>query len=129
MSFPDERPDLGPARLERLESGHCLVTLAGEIDLAVVPDLVTELEYALSHLSPRLILDVNAVSFIDSSGLGALVRTRRKAQELGGDLALVGASEQMDELLALTNLDQLFGVHGSVDQAVAAAPLPSDPGS
>ena len=114
--------DLGPARLELLPSGHCLVTLAGEIDLAVVPDLITEFEYAISHLSPLLVVDVNAVGFIDSSGLGALVRTRRMAQEQGGELALVGASAQMDELLALTKLDELFTLHESLAQAVAAGP-------
>ena len=115
----------GPARLERLDSGHALVELAGEIDLAVVPDLVTEFEFATSQLSPFVLVDLNRVDFIDSSGLGALVMARRKARELGGDVVLVGAGEQVREVLALTNLRELFAVHDTLDAAVAA--FPADP--
>lgn len=127
MTTPGGDADLGPARLELLPSGHCLVTLAGEVDLAVVPDLITEFEYAVAHLSPHLVVDVNAVGFIDSSGLGALVRTRRIAQEQGGELALVGANPQMGELLALTRLDELFSLHESVDAAVAGTSFEPPP--
>lgn len=115
-------PDGGPARLELLPSGHALVELAGEIDLAVVPDLVTELEYAITQLSPHVVVDLTRVDFIDSSGLGALVMARRKAQDLGGEVALAGGGEQIRELLALTNLTELFPVHTSVTDATGSEP-------
>jgi anti-sigma B factor antagonist len=117
-------PDGAGARLELLESGHTLVELAGEIDLAVVPDLVTELEYAMAQLSPLLVIDLDRVEFIDSSGLGALVMARRKAEELGGQVVLAGADEQLRDLLALTNLGELFAVYGSVPEALTALPTP-----
>jgi anti-sigma B factor antagonist len=112
----------GPARLELLASGHALVELSGEIDLAVVPDLITEFEYATTQLSAYLLVDLNRVEFIDSSGLGALVRARRQARDLGGDVVLVGAGAQVAELLELTNLHELFTVHDDVDHAVAGLP-------
>ncbi len=118
----------GPARLELLVSGHTLVELSGEIDLAVVPDLVTEFEYATVQLSPFVVVDLNRVEFIDSSGLGALVMARRKATELGGDVVLAGADAQMRELLTLTNLSELFTVRDSVAEAVAALPLADSTG-
>jgi anti-sigma B factor antagonist len=117
-------PEGAGTRLELLPSGHALVQLAGEIDLAVVPDLVTEFEYAVVQLSPSVIVDLDRVEFIDSSGLGALVRARRKAQEHGGDVVLAGADEQVSEVLALTNLAELFAVYASVSDAVAALPAP-----
>jgi anti-anti-sigma factor len=115
-------PEGDGTRLELLPSGHALVRLAGEIDLAVVPDLVTEFEYAIVQLSPLVVVDLDRVEFIDSSGLGALVRARRTAQERGGDVVLAGADEQVREVLALTNLTDLFSVYPSVADAVAAVP-------
>lgn len=125
MSSPAE--GAGPARLELLASGHTLIELSGEIDLAVVPDLVTEFEYATAQLSPFVVLDLNRVDFIDSSGLGALVMARRKAKELGGDVVLAGADQQMRELLSMTNLGELFSVHDSLDDAVAGLPVTTLP--
>ena len=117
-------PEGGGTRLELLPSGHVLVELSGEIDLAVVPDVVTEFEYAVVQLSPHVVVDLDRVEFIDSSGLGALVRARRKAQEHGGDVVLAGADDQVREVLALTNLGDLFTLYGSVSEAVAALPAP-----
>lgn len=115
-------PDDAGTRLELLPSGHALVALTGEIDLAVVPDVVTEFEYAIVQLSPVVVVDLDQVEFIDSSGLGALVRARRTAQEHGGDVVLAGADEQVREVLALTNLADLFTVYPSVADAVASVP-------
>ncbi|MEZ5092872.1 STAS domain-containing protein [Nocardioides sp.] len=117
-------PEGAGTRLELLASGQALVALTGEIDLAVVPDLVTEFEYAIAQLSPHVVVDLNLVEFIDSSGLGALVRARRMAQERGGDVVLVGAVEQVREVLALTNLGELFTVFETVAEAVDALPAP-----
>ena len=117
-------PEGAGTRLELLASGQALVALTGEIDLAVVPDLVTEFEYAIAQLSPHVVVDLNLVEFIDSSGLGALVRARRMAQERGGDVVLVGAVEQVREVLALTNLGELFTVFETVTEAVDALPAP-----
>ena len=81
-------------------------------------------EYAIVQLSPVVVVDLDRVEFIDSSGLGALVRARRKAQEHGGDVVLAGADEQVREVLALTNLADLFPVYPSVAEAVATLPAP-----
>ncbi len=74
------------------------------------------------RISPLVIVDLDRVEFIDSSGLGALVRARRKAQEHGGDVVLAGADEQVSDVLSLTNLSELVAVYDSVAEAVAALP-------
>lgn len=99
-----------PSKVRSLPDGRVLVALAGELDLAVAPDLVAELEYAVDQVSPRLVLDLTAVDFIDSSGLTMLLRVRQITQDRGGSLVLTGAGEALDYLLSLTRLDELFEV-------------------
>ncbi len=99
--------------IERLDDGRCLVRLSGEVDLAVVPDLVVELECAIEQVSASLVVDVSAVDFIDSSGLAALVRMREVARSHpGGGLTLTGPGEAVRELLELTRLDRIFEIDG-----------------
>ena len=93
-----------------LPDGRCLVRLSGEVDLAVVPDLVTEFEYAIEQISPHIVVDVSEVDFIDSSGLAALVRARKVAEERQGSLVLTAPSESIDQLLRLTRLEEYFTI-------------------
>lgn len=104
--------------MHTMPDGRCLIRLEGEVDLAVVPDLVAQLEFAMEQLSPSLVLDMTAVEFIDSSGLAALVRARREAEGRGGGLVLTGTNEVLAELLELTRLDEYFEI-------VPMADLPS----
>lgn len=99
-----------PSKVTALPDGRALVTLTGELDLAVAPDLVVELEYAVDHVSPHLVLDLTDVDFIDSSGLSMLIRVRQITEDRGGSLVLTGAGEALEHLLALTRLDELFAV-------------------
>jgi anti-sigma B factor antagonist len=79
-----------------------------------------------SHLSKLhshcrdLVLDVAEVSFIDSSGLGTLVRLLARIRRSGGDLKLCAAPPPVHRLLKLTNLTQVFDMHESEVSAVSA---------
>jgi anti-sigma B factor antagonist len=99
-----------PDNLVRLPDGRCLVRLTGQVDLSVVPDLVTEFEYAVEQVSADLVVDVSGVDFIDSSGLAALVRARKVAEGRGGSLVLTGPSQSIEQLLRLTRLDDFFQI-------------------
>lgn len=59
---------------------------------------------------PRLEIDLSAVSFIDSTGLGALIHLRNLTNEQTGTLLLVEPSEAVLRLLALTRLDDVFTI-------------------
>lgn len=96
--------------MRMLPTGECLIGPVGEVDLAAAPDLVAEFEYAMEHLSHHLLVDLTEVTFIDSSGLAALVRARLTAEEIGGSLALTGPDQAVTELLRLTKLDQFFDI-------------------
>jgi anti-sigma B factor antagonist len=93
-----------------LPTGECLVGPTGEVDLATAPDLVAEFEFALDQISKNIVVDLTNVTFIDSSGLAALVRARITAESRGGSLTLTGADEAINDLLRLTRLDQFFEI-------------------
>jgi anti-sigma B factor antagonist len=74
---------------------------------------------------PDIILQLDQISFVDSSGLGALVRLVSTARSKGGDLKLCGLQEHVRKVLEVTNLLSLFETYDSMPEAVMAAYLGS----
>jgi anti-sigma B factor antagonist len=66
-----------------------------------------------------IVLDLSAVTFIDSSGLSALVSVL-KTVTAGGDLVLCGVSGAVGTMFKLTRMDKVFRIFGTVEEAVAA---------
>ena len=63
-------------------------------------------------------VDLSEVSFIDSSGLGALVGAEKEMRAAGHELRLVVTQPQITRLLTLTGLDQVFTIVSSTDASV-----------
>lgn len=86
-----------------------VITVSGELDVASSPVL----ERTLARLQDvgLVVVDLRGVTFIDSTGLGVLVKAHQLAQERGHRLGLVRGGGQVDRLLKLTGLDAelLFG--------------------
>jgi anti-anti-sigma factor len=91
------------------DDGRCVLSVTGEFDLAVVDEF---LEHALACLdrAQGIDVDLGGVSFIDSSGLGALVRVRKEAAARGKTLTLVDVSAATHRLLEITGLQQAFDI-------------------
>lgn len=68
----------------------------------------------------RVVLDMSALEFIDSMGLGALVIALKTMLAKGGDIRLAALSPEVRSLVALTRLDKIFDIHETVDTAVAS---------
>jgi hypothetical protein len=75
---------------------------------------------ALVPLEPYVVLDLSSVDFIDSGGLGLLVRLLHRTQNAGGDLKLCGLSSRIAETFRATKLHTVFDIHASSGDAVAA---------
>jgi len=73
----------------------------------------------------EIVLDVSQVGFIDSSGLGALVRLASKARAKAGDIKLCGLQQQARKALEMTNLLSVFETYDSIAEAIMAAYLGS----
>ncbi|WP_049563343.1 STAS domain-containing protein [Nonomuraea sp. SBT364] len=82
------------------------VALSGDLDYDSAPEL--------AELSDgdwrRLDLDLSGVTFVDSSGLAALVRLWQRAGDAGAELRLVAVTPYLRGLLRMTALDRLFGL-------------------
>ena len=62
-------------------------------------------------------VDLGPTTFIDSSGLGALVSGLKTCRQAGGDLRIAAAGEQVRTVLKLTNLDRILRTHDTVEDA------------
>jgi len=68
----------------------------------------------------RLVLDMAELSFVDSSGCGALLSCLRKVKANAGDLKLCSVSSQIRDLFNVIRMDQIFDIFGSREEAVNA---------
>lgn len=91
---------------------------AGRLDLLTANEVRRWLAIAVADGSPRLIVDLGQVVFVDSTGLVALVGGLREARQAGGDLRLAGAPDQARDLFARTSLDRVFRLYRSIDDAL-----------
>jgi anti-sigma B factor antagonist len=85
-----------------------VLELFGELDVASSPAL--EAELARVSDAKLLVIDLRALDFIDSTGLGVLVRTYQHAKEHGQEFALVKGAGQVERLLGLTGLSEQLPV-------------------
>jgi anti-anti-sigma factor len=96
-----------------------VVHVTGEIDVASVPVLASALQAQIESGQRHVILDLEGVSFMDSSGLGQLVSHHKALRRLGGGLLLANPSPRVQAVLTITALDQVFHVYPSVGAALA----------
>lgn len=68
----------------------------------------------------HLLVDLGRVGFLDSSGLGALVRALTNSQKEGGTTKLLSAGPQVKKLLTMTNLDSVFEMHEDLESAIGS---------
>jgi anti-anti-sigma factor len=97
-------------------SAHVL-TLAGEADISTTRVLREALDELIASGATRVVVDLRGLSFMDSSGLGALVRAQRRLRVVRGSLALVCGEGPVLRLLGLTGLRHVFRVFDSVEAA------------
>jgi anti-sigma B factor antagonist len=97
--------------------GVCLATVTGEVDVYTSPELKTRLLESIDGGCTRLIVALDAVSFIDSSGLGVLVGALRRLRERGDELRLVCTRDQILKIFRITGLDKVFHIVATLDEA------------
>ncbi len=106
--------------------GHAVVALYGELDLADAPGLASHLVTAVAACGPSIIVDLAGLAFIDSCGLGVLVRVLKWTRGSGGDMVLAAPQQQVRRVLSVTGLIGAFSVYPSVEQA-ASGTRPTQP--
>jgi len=109
-----------------LKLGHCnrdgieVIDVAGTIDIYTAPRLRELLIDLVSTDNCQLIVNMDQVEFLDSTGLGVLVGALKRVRAHDGSLDLVCTRERILKLFRITGLTKVFGIHETVDQAIAA---------
>jgi len=97
--------------------GWTVLSIEGEVDLYSAPAVRDAALAAMDSGVDHLLLDLTAVPFMDSSGLGVIVACLKGLREMGGDLAVVSPpNSPTTKLLSLTGLDHAIATHATLDQ-------------
>jgi len=94
--------------------------ISGDIDLATSPQLRKALLRELRELKmPRVVLNLGAVRYIDSSGVASLVEGLKASRDVGSRLILYGLNKTIREVLQLSKLLRIFEIYDNEEQSVA----------
>ncbi|MHC4549052.1 MAG: STAS domain-containing protein [Planctomycetota bacterium] len=97
-----------------------VLTVAGSVDITSSPELRGELKAALDRRAPRIIVDMQGVTFVDSSGLATLIEALQKVKDYEGRLLLCRLSDTVLGVFQLANLDRIFHIKKTREAALEA---------
>ena len=102
------------------KDGIEVVIVEGEIDIYTAPRLRELLIELARQGSYQLIVNLDKVGFLDSTGLGVLVGGLRRVRAHDGSLDLVCTQQRILKIFRITGLTEVFGIYETADQAIAA---------
>jgi anti-sigma B factor antagonist len=97
-----------------------IVEVGGEIDVYTAPKLREALIELVQSGSYHIVVDMEQVDFLDSTGLGVLVGGLKRVRSHDGSMALVCTQERLLKIFRITGLTRVFEIHPDVDAAVSA---------
>jgi anti-sigma B factor antagonist len=103
------------------EDGTAVVTVIGEVDLATSPTLRTRLLELLLNNPRVIVVRLDQVPLLDSTGLTALLAVHRRASLLGVELRLAGPAPSPSKVLRITGLDEPFAIYPTLADALRAS--------
>lgn len=104
----------------RIEGNITVLTFSGRLDAFTASSIATAIEQAAAKTSAQVIVNLTQVTFIDSTGLAALVQGMKRCRDRRGDLRLCGLASPVRIIFELTRLDKAFEIFASEAQALAS---------
>jgi anti-anti-sigma factor len=94
-----------------------VITPKGRLDVTTAADFRRQVNDIAMLSSPPeyLIVDLQQINFMDSSGLGALVSALKSIRNSNGDMVICGANEQVQMLFELTSMTKIFKIFATVE--------------
>lgn len=102
----------------RSEGGKTVVVVAGEIDVYTAPKLREQLVSLVEDGNYDLVVDMEDVEFLDSTGLGVLVGGLKRVKPHEGSLRLVCTQDRILKIFRITGLTKVFPIYASVADAL-----------
>lgn len=105
----------------RTVAEHTVLEVGGEVDVYTAPRLRERLVELIDGGARSVIVDLNRVDFLDSTGLGVLVGALKRLRAVSGSFGLVCDKEPLLKIFRITALDQVFPLYHSVEAATDAS--------
>jgi anti-sigma B factor antagonist len=102
---------------QRRTDGVPVLSVRGEIDVATAPELREHLDTLLAGGTTTVVVDLSAVTFMDSIALGVLVGAVNRCRQAGGDLPLVLSEPRIMKVFDITGLSEVFAISDSLEDA------------
>lgn len=106
----------------RQEDDRTVVEVGGEIDVYTAPKLRECITTLVDDGQRQIIVDLDNVEFMDSTGLGVLVGALKRVRTVEGNLDLVCTQERLLKIFRITGLSKVFTIHDSQADALSASP-------
>jgi anti-sigma B factor antagonist len=116
-SDPHGGPDFAIAESD-VDALTVVIALAGEVDLYTAPEFKQALADAIKRGKRRLVVDLSAIGFMDSTALGVLVGALKRLRPVEGRLAIVSGGPEMLSLFEITGLDRVFALYTTREAAL-----------
>ena len=105
----------------RQRDGLQVLDVTGEIDVYTAPRFKEAVNTIIASGQNHLIINMERVTYMDSSGFGTLLSATKRLRPEGGTVNLVKCNNPITRMLRITRLDTIFGTYTSEDEAVADA--------
>ncbi len=100
------------------EGGITVVAPTGRLDVAGAPALKDAITEVVKSGPPLVVIDMEGISFVDSTGLGSVISALKQIRGSQGDLRLAAPNQQVRVVLELTTLDRVFPYFATVEEAL-----------
>lgn len=103
--------------VDESHSPYTVLAVKGEVDVYTAPRLREKLVELASQGRHRIVVDLEGVDFLDSTGLGVLVGGLKRLRSHEGDLELVCTQNRILKVFEITGLTKVFSIYDTVDAA------------
>jgi anti-sigma B factor antagonist len=101
------------------KSGLTVCHVDGEIDINSSPQIKKSFDKLISAKTPKLVINLSKVTYVDSSGLATLVEILKNMKSYGGRMRLACMSSKVKSLFEITKLEKLFEIMADEESAVS----------
>ena len=101
------------------KGGLTVCHVDGEIDINSSPQIKKSFDKLISSKTPKIVINLTKVTYVDSSGLATLVEILKNMKSYGGRMRLAGMSSKIKSLFEITKLEKLFEIIADEESAIS----------
>ena len=101
-----------------IENKISILDIVGEIDLYNAPDIKETIKKSIDKGNIYIVINLDKVSYIDSSGIGVLISSLTNLKKIGGELKIINVYAPILKVFKMTKLDKFFDICETEEEAV-----------